>query len=95
MPKDLEDLKRDLELLEDSFDYSGEGVIKIEDTNGDTLEFYSTYEFLGYLSEKYKSLYKELDYVVDDVHESRSLVCVFWTDLEGRLDSFSCRVERC
>jgi len=95
MPKDLEDLKRDLELLENSFDYSGEGFIEMEDTEGNTLKFYSTYKFLDYLSKKYKSLYKEFYYVVDDINDWLSVVSVFWTDLEGRLDYFSCRVERC
>jgi len=92
MAKKLEDLKRDLELLE-NYDCSSEEVIKKVEKDGSVLGFDSIYDFLRYLSEEYKSLYKELNYVVDDVHDWLSVVSVFWTDLEGKLDSFYCRVD--
>jgi len=95
MAKNLEDLKRDLELLEEYDCSSDEEVMRKEQEDGTILAFYSIYDLLNYLSEEYKPFYKEFDYVIEDVNDWNSVVCVFWTDLEGKLDYFSCIVQTC
>ena len=93
MEKTLEDLKRDLELLEEYDSSSYEEVIKKVKKDGTVLTFDSIYDFLEYLSKEYKDFYREFKYVIDDIHDWLSVVSVCWTDLEGNLDRFYCTVQ--